>query len=290
MRSLNLVGAAAIGACLYMTLAPNGAKAADAPACEPQKLATKYPSLVGKTIKIGADAETQPWNYRDPADKNKIVGFDADLARAAFDCIGIPSEFVIAPFVGLFPAVAEGRADVFWENLYYTPERAKTMDFILYYAGATGVVVHKGNPKNVKTTMDMCGLRAGASLAGVEQAAFKDYSKACVAAGKKSIELVEYPDTAAGLRLIANDRADVVMTDVGMADRYIQESPDVLELGLKIETGFKAGIGVNKKEPELRQAIYDALSVLQAKGVEKELAAKYKADPKLEVPAEIRTE
>jgi polar amino acid transport system substrate-binding protein len=290
MRHIGFVGAAATGACLAIALASTPTRAADAPVCEPQKLASKYPSLVGKTIRIGADAETQPWNYRDPADKNKIIGFDADLARAAFDCIGVSSEFVIAPFVGLFPAVAEGRADVFWENLYYTPERAKTMDFVLYYAGATGVVVHKGNPKNVKTTMDMCGLRAGASLAGVEQAAFKDYSKACVAAGKKPIELVEYPDTAAGLRLIANDRADVVMTDVGMADRYIQESPDLLELGLKIETGFKAGIGISKKEPELRQAIYDALQILQAKGAEKELAAKYKADPNLEVPAEIRTE
>ena len=290
MQFIGNIGAAAIGACLVVYLQSASVRAAEAPACEPQKLSAKYPSLVGKTIKIGADAETQPWNFRDPNDKSKIVGFDADLAKAAFDCIGVQSDFVIAPFVGLFPAVAEGRADVFWENLYYTPERAKTMDFILYYAGATGVVVHKGNPKGVKTVMDMCGLRAGASQAGVEQAAFKEYSKQCVAAGKKAIELVEYPDTAAGLRLIANDRADVVMTHVGMANRYIQESPDVLELGLKIETGFKAGVGVNKSEPDLTKAIYEALQVLQANGTEKALAAKYKADPNLEVPAEVRTE
>jgi polar amino acid transport system substrate-binding protein len=178
MKSNSTMTTAAIGLALALLAGASAANAA--PTCEPDKLAGKYPSLVGKTIRIGADAETQPWNFRDPTDHNKIVGFDADLARSVFQCIGVPSEFVVAPFVGLFPAVVEGRADVFWENLYYTPERAKTMDFILYYAGATGVVVRKGNPKNVKSPMDMCGLRAGASLAGVEQAAFKDYSKQCV--------------------------------------------------------------------------------------------------------------
>src|SRR6516162_8182860 len=109
MKRIGLLAAAAFGVCTAIAFAPLAR--ADDPACEPQKLSSKYPSLVGKTIRIGADAETQPWNFRDVNDKNKIVGFDADLARAALDCIGVPSEFVIAPFVGLFPAVTEGRAD-----------------------------------------------------------------------------------------------------------------------------------------------------------------------------------
>ena len=39
--------------------APRIAAAADAK-CEPDKLATKYPGLVGKTLKVGTDAETPP--------------------------------------------------------------------------------------------------------------------------------------------------------------------------------------------------------------------------------------
>src|SRR5271166_6388624 len=62
---------------------------AQTPACEPDKVATKYPSLAGKTIKIGADPTSPPYVTRDPKDFNQLIGFDADLARAVFDCAGV---------------------------------------------------------------------------------------------------------------------------------------------------------------------------------------------------------
>src|ERR1700738_3691229 len=79
-------------ACLAFLLVSSlcGARADDA-ACEPAKLATKYPGLAGKTIKIGQDGESVPFSMRDPKDFSKLVGLDADLAHAAFYCIGIPS-------------------------------------------------------------------------------------------------------------------------------------------------------------------------------------------------------
>src|SRR4030081_1877448 len=70
-----------------------GARADDA-ACEPAKLAVKYPSLVGKTIKIGQDGESVPFSMRDPKDFSKLIGLDADLAQATFACIGVPMQFV----------------------------------------------------------------------------------------------------------------------------------------------------------------------------------------------------
>jgi polar amino acid transport system substrate-binding protein len=66
---------------------------ADAAKCEPDKLATKYPGLVGKTIRIGQDGESPPYSYRDPNNFNNLIGLDADMARAAFACIGVPVEF-----------------------------------------------------------------------------------------------------------------------------------------------------------------------------------------------------
>ena len=66
---------------------------ADAPKCEPDKLATKYPSLAGKTIKIGTDGETPPYAMRDPKDFNHLIGLDTELAEATFKCIGAPIEF-----------------------------------------------------------------------------------------------------------------------------------------------------------------------------------------------------
>jgi polar amino acid transport system substrate-binding protein len=68
---------------------------ADQAGCDPAKLAAKYPALAGKTIKIGQDGESVPFSQRDPKDFNKLIGLDADLARATFACVGVPIDFTI---------------------------------------------------------------------------------------------------------------------------------------------------------------------------------------------------
>src|ERR1700739_630413 len=92
-----LRGSACLASLLVSSLC--GARADEA-ACEPAKLATKYPGLAGKTIKIGQDGESVPFSMRDPKDFSKLVGLDADLAKATFACIGVPMQFVIGTWSG----------------------------------------------------------------------------------------------------------------------------------------------------------------------------------------------
>lgn len=182
---------------------------ADAPKCEPDKLATRYPGLVGKTIKIGTDGETPPYAMRDPKDFNHLIGLDTELTEATFKCIGVPVEFKFGAWSGQIPAVANGQTDAMWDTLYYTPERAKQIDFVIYLRAATGGMVQKGNPKHIMGLADICGARATAGLATVEEAQFRQLSDKCVKDGKKPVEIVTFPDIPAGARLVMNDRADL---------------------------------------------------------------------------------
>ena len=79
--------------------------AASAQSCEPEKVAEKYPGLAGRTIKIGADPQTPPYVMRDAQNFENLVGIDADVARAVFDCAGVKHEFVAGAWSGLLPAV-----------------------------------------------------------------------------------------------------------------------------------------------------------------------------------------
>ncbi|WP_020067695.1 hypothetical protein [Paraburkholderia caledonica] len=60
------------------------AQGASAQSCEPSKVAQKYPSLAGKTIKIGVDPESPPYAFRDSKDFNKIIGADADMEAMGY--------------------------------------------------------------------------------------------------------------------------------------------------------------------------------------------------------------
>jgi polar amino acid transport system substrate-binding protein len=266
----------------------NRASAADAK-CEPDKLATKYPSLSGKTIKLGTDAESPPYSFRDPKDFNNIIGIDVDMARAAFKCIGAPMTINTGAWSGLLPSVIAGQNDLMWDDLYYTAERAKQVDYVVYMIAGTGGLIKKGNPKHITSLADACGLIGTAGLGTVEEAALRDQSKKCVEAGKKEITILTYPDIPSGTRLIQNDRADVMLTDLGLVDQLAHDNPTVFERGIKIISDFNIGVAVKKGNDDLVKAILEAMQALQTDGTQKAIFAKYNVDTSLIIPIALRT-
>lgn len=286
MRSSLLAAAAAVLVCCFA--AAPGARAADM--CDPTAAATKYPSLAGKTIRVAQDPQGgPPYSFRDPENFDKIVGLDADVVRAAFTCIGVNFEFKTGSWSGLLPSVIAGQADLMWSNLYYTPARAAQVDFVTYSIAATRGIVRKGNPKHVHALEDACGVRAAAGLGTVEEAMFRTISDKCTAAGKPALEIVTYPDRPTGIRMLLNNRADLMMGDAGGGAYTIKLHPNELESGYVIVTNYKVGPGINKSLPELRQAVFDAMQVLEADGTLKTLMAKYDVDPALQRPVEMWT-
>ena len=53
-------------------------------------------------------------------------------------------------------------------------------------------------------------------------------------------------------------------------------------------TDYNVGPGISKNLPELRQAIFDAMSIIQADGTQKELMVKNGVDPELLRPVTMR--
>ena len=260
------------------------------PACEPDKLAQKYPSLVGKTIKIGADPQTPPYAMRDGDDFNKVIGSDVDLAAAVLDCAGVKHEMFLGGWSGLLPATAGGQVDVFWDNLYYTPARAKELDYVIYMQAGTGALTQAGNPKKITSMETSCGSTYAAGLGTVEAVAAQKGDEACKAAGKPGITLMTYPDMASGIRLLQSGRADIMMTDLAVVDQMAADNPKLYERAYKILTGFNIGAGVRKGNTDLLHAVADGLQVVQSEGKEKAIFTKYKIDPEMQLPAATKTE
>jgi polar amino acid transport system substrate-binding protein len=266
-----------------------GARADDA-ACEPAKLATKYPGLVGKTIKIGQDGESVPFSMRDPKDFSKLIGLDADLAQATFACIGVPMQFVIGTWAGLIPAAMAGQIDIMWDTLLYTPERAKKLDFVVYMNAATGMLVAKGNPKNIHAVGDLCGLTSTTALGTTQEAMLRDASSKCVAAGKPAVNIITSTDMPSGLRLVQNARADLVAVNKFVGDSMVAANPTTVESAFDVITGAKIAVGTAKGNPDLVKALRDGLAAIRASGAEKAIYERYHVDYSLTTEPVILTE
>ena len=256
-------------------------------ACEPDKVATKYPGLAGKTLKVGLDPTLPPIMYRDPSNPSKIIGQDPDMVEAAMKCLGLKYELVGLDFGTLVPTLQAGQIQLIWSNIYYTPARAQAADFVNYATTGTAGIVKKGNPKGIKTIEDVCGKRAAPILGTVEDKGFQDASAKCVAAGKPAIEITPYPNAPATSRALENDRADVSMYDVVLVDQVVRTNPDKFERAYYFRSGIKIGVAVKKGNEELVTAVKDAITELQANGTQKALMQKNGIDPTLAIPVEI---
>lgn len=258
--------------------------------CEPAKLATKYPGLAGKTIKVGQDGESVPFSMRDPKDFSKLIGLDADLARATFECIGVPMQIQVGTWAGLIPAAMGGQIDVMWDTLLYTPERAKKLDFVVYMNAATGMLVAKDNPKKIHALGDLCGLTGTTTLGTTQEAMLRDASSKCVAAGKPALNIITSTDMPSGLRFVQNGRADVVAINKFVGDSMVAANPTTVESGFDVVTGAKIAVGTAKGNPELVKALQDGLAAIRASGAEKAIYEKYKVDYSLTTEPSVLTE
>lgn len=284
MRSVNVFAAVFVLVLSIVALVPAFA----APACEPDRLATKYPKLVGKKIKIGQDGESRPFSFRDAKDFNRLIGLDADTARAVFACAGVPVEFSTGAWSGLIPAAMSGQIDVMWDTLLYTAERAKKLDFVAYMNSATGVMVPKGNPRKVRSLDDLCGLTATANLGTTQEAMLREASTKCTAAGRKPVEIITSTDMPAGTRLVQNARADALATNKFYGDAMAETNKEV-EMAFGVVTGARIASGTAKGNDDLVKAMFDGLSVLRANGELKKIFETYKVDYSLVTDPEILT-
>lgn len=270
---------------LFAVVPLHRAAAAEA-GCEPSKIASKYPSLAGKTIKIGISAADKPMTFRDPNDPDKFTGYNVEYARAAFACIGAPIEFSVAGWPGLLPSLVAGQIDVMWDELFYTPDRAKSVDFVLYSTAGDAVVVPKGDPKNIHGLMDLCGLRAVSQLGGTENGTLQETSKACVDAHKAPIAISVSQDRPSGLRELDNGRVDAYL-GIGTTSAY---DPSVYFIAYTYSSGVKVGVGVRKGDMDMEHALYDAIKIIQADGTDKKIYQDFGLSPALAEPTQILTQ
>ncbi len=281
------LGGAVVAGLVMAAVLGGGAAAPAQAACEPDKVATKYPGLAGKTLKVGLDPTLPPIMYRDPNNPSKIIGQDPDMIEAAMKCLGLKYELVGLDFGTLVPTLQAGQIQLIWSNIYYTPARAQAADFVNYATTGTAGIVKKGNPKGIKTIEDVCGKRAAPILGTVEDKGFQDASAKCVAAGKPAIEITPYPNAPATSRAIENDRADISMYDVVLVDQVVRTNPDKFERAYYFRSGIKIGVAVKKGNDELVNAVKDAITELQANGTQKALMQKNGIDPTLAIPVEV---
>ena len=277
-----------LAACLGALGMP-GTASAQGSACEPQKVAQKYPTYANKVVKIGVNSTYPPFSFNDPSDINKFVGLDVEIIEGVMQCAGLKFDYVNGPHTGLYPALFSGYLDVMLSNIFFRPDRAEKAGFVLYMVNGQSLVVKAGNPKAIKSADDMCGHAASGAHDGSSAIVVQTINRKCIESGKPGIAWTPAADQEPAYRSLSNDRIDMVMDGAASATLRLRSAEGKnYEVAFTLLTDVKSGVMVPKDNKEMLQVLADGFTHLQATGRLGTLMTKYGLQDAWLIPVEVR--
>jgi len=203
----------------------------------------------------GADIQGgEPYVYEDPADPDHLIGFEVDIMDALAHRLGVKQRFVQFSWGKLVDSLERGDFDVAMNGLEATTDRQQRILLSHpYFVYAETLAVRAGSP--YRSLADLAGKKVGT----LDQTYAYDLVRASDA------ELAVYDGVQEPYDDLKIGRIDGVLLDNIIADRYGCSMAGVECLNEEIARGVYV-IGIRKQDPELKQAIDEALQAMAADG------------------------
>ena len=228
-----------------------------------------FSTITDGTLLIGTDAPYPPFEIGTPADAD-FSGFDIDLANDIADRLGLTPEFQDTSFDTIFRDVAADQFDVVVAASTITPGRQKTVNFSdPYYEAQQALVVPEGS--DITSVDDLAGKIVGA--AGCDHRRdVRQRRDRC----RRGSRLPGGPRRDRGGDHRSGRRGDHRPARRGRRGREAGR----VEIAAEIPTNELYGIALSKENPELLDAVNEALSDLKDDGTITDLYQQYfKTDP-----------
>jgi polar amino acid transport system substrate-binding protein len=258
------------------TSATSGSSSASSPSISKDDAAAKLlPSSISAkgTLTIGTDASYAPSEFVD-TDGKTVVGFDADLAKALGQVLGLKVTLQNAPFGTIIEGVKSGKFDLGVSSFTINPDRIKQVDMVSYYSAGTSWAVTQGNPKGI-TPDDACGKKVAVQKDTVQADDVTARSKKCTAAGKPAIALEQFTLQSDVTSAVVTGKDDAELADSPVIAYAIKQTGGKLQQVGQVYDSAPYGIVVPKNQGDYAKAIQAAMQKLMDSGVYTSILTKW---------------
>ncbi|WP_019243341.1 MULTISPECIES: amino acid ABC transporter substrate-binding protein [Bacillus] len=210
------------------------------------------------TLVIGVDDQFAPMGFRD--EKNELVGFDIDYAKAAAKEMGMKAKFQPIDWSAKESELSSGRIDLIWNGYTITDERKGKVLFTNPYLANAQVVV---TLKDSKIT-DLAG------LAG-KQVGIQSQSSAAEALDSNPIKdkiknVTEFKNNVLALSDLKSGRVDAVVIDEVVIKYYMAKEKDTFKILDETLAPEEYGVGLKKGNEKLLEKLQSALDKMNEDG------------------------
>ncbi|WP_181444533.1 basic amino acid ABC transporter substrate-binding protein [Bacillus sp. 03113] len=228
-----------------------------------------------KTLRVVTEATFAPFEY---IDKGEIVGFDADLIKAATKEAGYKYELVHVGFEPMFVEIKDKTADIGIAAITMTDERKQTYDFsVPYFLSTLKILVPEGS--NIKSAKDLANKIVAVQNGTTGQAAVEKLL------GKNNKNIKKFENNNLAIMELLNGGANAVVADNTVVDEYVKNNPDKKLNVIEDKGNFVSeyyGL-MFPKGSELKADFDKAINTLYENGTYAEIYTKwFKADADIE--------
>jgi polar amino acid transport system substrate-binding protein len=239
--------------------------------------AADVPERIKKAGKLVAATQPNypPIAYKDPA-TNTLTGFDIDLGEALAKELGLKIEWQETAFAQMIPSLQTQRVDIALAGMSDLPSRRDLVDFVDYMKTGPQFFTTTAHGGQLKTIEDLCGKKVGASRSTNWPGQMEELSKSvCVAKGKPAMEVIGTEGSVDARTQLKSGRLDAAVQGSETLPYFQKQEPSTLVLIGAPFSEQLSGIPVSKSEPQLRDAIKEAMDRLVAKGIYDQILAKH---------------
>jgi polar amino acid transport system substrate-binding protein len=219
------------------------------------------------TLTVGTDTPFPPFEIGQPPN---ISGYDIDVMNAVAEQLGLTPEYQDTSFDTIFRDVASGQFDIAAAASTITPGRQKTVDFSdPYYEAQQALLVPEGS--DIASVDDLSGKIVGAQDGTTGETYANDETDASEVRG-----FPEGPDATSAL---ITGQVEAVIIDQPVAVDAVEKQGGV-EIAQEIPTHELYGYAMSKDNPDLVEAVNQALQALKDDGTIADLYQQYfKTEP-----------
>jgi polar amino acid transport system substrate-binding protein len=223
-------------------------------------------------LRVGTSGSQPPFTMK--SKEGQLMGYEVDLAKLLTDALNLKLKFVEKPFSELLPALEKGEIDVIMSGMTITPDRNLKCSFVGPY-----IVSGKSILAKAKRIIDLDEM-SEINRPTIKAAALKgSTSQRFVEKLAPKVNLVLTPDYETAVKMILEDKVDIMVADYPICQLTILRHPDAglatLEEPLTIEP---IGIALPPDAFQVHNLVENYMTALQIGGVLKDLEAKWFQD------------
>jgi polar amino acid transport system substrate-binding protein len=227
---------------------------------------------------IASDTTYAPAEFEDPNKPGSYIGYDLDLAKELAARMCLTPVIQKADFSAIIPdisgpALGSQKYDASFSSFTINNDRLAKVNMIPYFQAGESILVPKGNPKNIKSIKDMCGLVVAVQDGTVEKDELDDANgKGPGTSGQtpdckdKNIRIYHNADQNLVNQQVVNGSADAAYADEPIVGYAVSQNAGKVENAGRNVAPAPQGIVVRKDNADLENAMKTALKAMITDG------------------------